>query len=191
LITSFLLLVGLPRIAQSQSTDVKPIEFRGHYIGESTVRFLHLESEAREDVEVCRQHSTGFFCKQFLAAIERGERAQISVSVASDLDHPDSSNDTINFVLDGKKLVKLAMLLTDVTEVSKTLGRPSRESAIPSHNNSGENWVNHLTIWETPDVCATLYQDNNPILQDPRPVFVLESREEYAREYPELAQTGK
>lgn len=177
-----LFLIAFPGFSFGQTADVKPVEIRGHYIGESTVRFLHLESEAREDVDVCRQHPTASLCKRILAAIENGERAEISVSVPPELDKPDAAKDTINFVLDGKKLVKITMLVNDVADTSKILGRPSSESVTPSQNSSGEKWDNHRTVWETPDVYATLYQDNNPSLQDRRPVLVVESRAEHARE---------
>lgn len=188
---ALLVFIAVPALVRSQSTGVKPVEIRGHYIGESTVRFLHLESDAREEVEVCRQHPTASFCERLLAAIERGERAEISASVRPDLDHPDAASDTINFVLDGKKLVKLTMLVTDISDVGKILGPPSSESVTPSHNSSGENWVNRLTVWDAADVYATLYQDNNPLLQDRRPVFVIESREEHAREDADSAKAAK
>lgn len=188
---AFLLFLALPGLVRGQSMRATPVEIRGHYIGESTVRFLHLESDAREEVEVCRQHPTASFCERLLNAIERGERAEISTLVRPDLDHPDATADTINFVLDGKKLVKLTMLVSDVSDVGKILGPPSSESATPSQNTSGEKWVNHLTVWDAADVYATLYQDNNPSLQDRRPAFMIETREEHTREAADSPKTAK
>lgn len=186
-----LFLIAFPGFLFGQATDVKPAEIRGHYIGESTVRFLHLESEAREEVEVCRQHPTLPICDRLLAAIERGQRAEISTSVPLDLDHPDAPKDTINFVLDGKKLVKITMLVNDVADVTRIFGPSSSESVIPSQNASGEKWENHLAVWETPDAHVTLFQDNSPSLQDRRPVLVVESRAEQAREDADSAKRAK
>lgn len=186
LLIASVLLIAFSAVSGSlrgQTTDVKPVEIRGHYIGESTVRFLHLEPEARESIEVCRQHPTQSVCDQLLAAIERGQRAEISTSVPLDMYHPDEAkDDAINFVLDGKKLVKMAMLVNDVSDARKILGHPSSESAIPSQDSSGAKWENRRTVWETPEAYVTLYQDNNPSLRDRRPVLTIETRAEHARE---------
>ena len=176
-----LLLIASPVLLRGQSGDSHSIEIRGHYIGESTVRFLHLESEAREDAEVCRQHPAASFCLHLLGAIDNGERAEISVSVLPDLNSPDAARDPITFVLDGKKVVKITMLVNSVSDAMKMLGPPSSESDAPDKNRAGQKWVDHLTVWENAEVYATLYQDNNPSLEDRRPVLVVESRAEKAR----------
>lgn len=156
LIAAFLVTL-LPGLLSAQRRDPKPAEIRGHHIGESTIRLLHLGSDAREEVDLCRQHPTDSLCERLIGAIERGERAEISALTSPGLDDPDAPRDTINFVLDGKKLVKLTMSVKDAADAAKIFGPSSRESALPAGNRAGEKWVNHLTVWEAPDVYATLY----------------------------------
>lgn len=177
-----LLLSAVPGLLRGQTPDAKPVEFRGHYIGESIRRFLHLEADARENLEVCQQHPTQSSCQKLFAAVELGQRAEITTLVPVDTENPDAPRDALNFVLEGKKLVKMTMLVSDVADIMKTLGRPSSESAVPTQNSEGVKWENHLTVWQTTDIYASLYQDNNPSLQDKRPVLTVESPAEHARE---------
>lgn len=176
-----LALLTAPLAIKAQTGVSSPVQIRGHFIGEPIERFIHLEADVREEQEVCDQHPRASFCQQLVGAMERGDRAEISTSITPDLDHPDASKDTINFVLQEKKLVKMTMLVNDMSDLA-ALGRPSRESDVPAHSVSGAQWTNHLTVWDTQDCYASVYQDNNPGLEDHRPVFVMESREEHARE---------
>jgi len=173
-----LILWFTPALVHAQSV---PVQIRGHFIGEPVERFIHLEADVREELEVCDQHPRASFCQQLVGAMERGDRTEISASITPDLDHPDASKDTINFVLEGKKLVKMTMLLNDMSDVA-ALGHPSSESDVASHGAAGAKWTNHLTTWDMQDCYATVYQDNNPSLEDRRPIFTMESREEHARE---------
>ncbi|MGB8543607.1 MAG: hypothetical protein WCD49_18410 [Candidatus Acidiferrales bacterium] len=178
--TASLLLLAFSVLFQTQSADVKPIGAAGHHIGESVKVFLRLEPDARSEIEVCYQHPNEIQCVHLLGAVEKGQRAEISTAVPADLDHPDSS-DTYNFVLDGGKLVKITMSVSDVAEVMKTYGKPASDIVTPHQNDSGAKWENRECMWDTPAGFVTLDADNNPRLQDHRPLLVLESREEHAR----------
>jgi hypothetical protein len=184
----FLFLISLAGIVRAQAQDVKPVEVRRHYIGESAGRFLRLEADAREEVEVCR-HRNGSLCDRLLAAVDGGERTEISTLAPLDLDHPDAPKETMDFVLDGKKLVKITMVVNNAAEAIQLFSHPSSETAIPSGNSSGAKWENHLSVWDRPDVYASLFEDNNPSLKDRRPVLILESRAERAREVDSEKQT--
>jgi hypothetical protein len=176
-----LFLISLPEAVRAQAVDTKPVEIRRHYIGESFGRFLRLEADAREEVEVCRQHS-GSTCDRLLAGVDGGERTEISTLAPLDLDHPDAAKETMDFVLDGKKLVKITMVLNAAAEAKQMFGRQSSETVIPSGTSAGAKWENHLSVWDRPDVYVSLFEDNNPSLKDRRPVLIVESREEHARE---------
>jgi hypothetical protein len=178
---AFLFFTSLPGLARAQAQEVKPVEIRRHYIGESAGRFLRLEADAREEVEVCRQHN-GSVCDRLLAAIDQGQRAEISTLAPLDIDSPDAAKETIDFVLDGGKLVKITMLVNGAPEVIQIFGQPSIETVIPSENGSGTKWENHLFVWDRPDAYVSLFEDNNPSLQDRHPVLIVESRAEHARE---------
>jgi|GEM_PF-4632211 len=181
--TASLLLLAFSALFQTQSADVKPIGVAGHYIGESAKVFLRLEPDARSEVEVCYQHPNEIQCVHLLGAVEKAQRAEITTAVPADLDHPDSS-DTYNFVLDGGRLVKITLSVNDVAEVMKTYGKPTTENVTPHQNDSGAKWENRQCVWDTPTGFVTLDADNNPRLQDHRPLLVLESREEHARSAP-------
>jgi hypothetical protein len=183
-----LFLISLPGVAHAQAVDTKPVEIRRHYIGESAGRLLRLEPDAREEVEVCRQHS-GSACDRLLAAVDGGERTEISTLAPLDLDHPGAAKETMDFVLDGKKLVKITMVVNAAAEAIQMFGRQSSETVIPSGNSAGAKWENHLSVWDRPDVYASLFEDNNPVLQDRRPVLIVESRAERAREVDSEKQT--
>ena len=181
--TASLLLLAFSALFQAPSADVIPVGAVGHHIGESVKLFLRLEPDARSELEVCDQHPTEIQCVHLLEAVEKGHRAEISTAVPADLDRPDSS-DTYNFVIDGGKLVKIALSVNDVAEVMKTYGKPTNDTVTPHEGVSGAKWENRQCVWDTPAGFITLDTDNNPRLQDHRPLLVLESREEHARAHP-------
>jgi hypothetical protein len=181
--TASLLLLACSALFQTPGADVIPVGAVGHHIGESVKLFLRLEPDARSELEVCDQHPTEIQCVHLLDAVEKGHRAEISTAVPADLDHPDSS-DTYNFVIDGGKLVKIALSVNDVAEVLKTYGKPTTDTVTPHEGASGAKWENRRCVWDTPAGFITLDTDNNPRLQDRRPLLVLESREEHARANP-------
>jgi hypothetical protein len=172
-------------LAQQSAPTAAPLEIRGHFIGEPIKRFFRLDFEARGEVEVCHQNPNRPACGRLLDAIEYGKRAEVSTTIAADLDHPEGERDTTNFVLDGGKLVKMSMLVNEAPEELKSLGRPSSEKSIPAQNSSGAKWENHLTVWDTPTLYVSLYQDNNPGLQDHRLALTIEAPTEHTRDNPE------
>jgi hypothetical protein len=172
-------------LAQQSASTAAPLEIRGHFIGEPVKRFFRLDFEARGEMEVCHQNPNRPACGRLLDAIEYGKRAEVSTTVATDLDHPEGDRDTTNFVLDGGKLVKISMLVNQAPEELKSLGRPTTEKSIPSQNSSGAKWENHLTVWDTPTLYVSLYQDNNPSLQDHRLSLTIEAPTEHARNNPD------
>lgn len=177
-----LALALFPSSLVAQNTDPNRGNINGHVIGEPVSRFLRLEQDAREDVDVCRHNSIRASCQSLLAAVDNGGRAEVSTETSRDLDNPDKPVVSIEFVLDKGKVVKVTFPVDDVADIAKKFGAPTRESAIPSQNASGAKWEDHLTVWATADVYVTLYQDNNPAAQDHRPLLVMESTEEHARE---------
>lgn len=182
---AFLILTAFPGILHAQAANASRadvIDIRGHYVGEAVTRFLRLEPDAREDVDVCRKNPIRSSCQDLLAAVDSGARTEISTAVPLDLDNPDQPPSSMEFVLAGGKLVKVSMPVNDVSEILKRFGRPSHESVVPSQNASGAKWENHLSVWEAPGIYVTLYQDNNPSLEDHRPLLVMESLEEHTRE---------
>jgi len=178
----YLVLAALPGIIQAQALDANRADIHGHVIGEPVSRFLRLEQDAREDVDVCRHNSIRSSCQGLLAAVDSGGRAEVSTETSRDLDNPDRPIISIEFVLDKGKVVKVTLPVDDVAEITKKFGPPNRENVIPSQNAAGTKWEDRLTVWDTPGVYVTLYQDNNPSLQDHRPLFVMESTEEHARD---------
>lgn len=181
--TASLLLLAFSMFLQTPSADVTPLGAAGHRIGESVKLFLRLEPDARSELEVCDQHPNEIQCVHLLDAVEKGQRAEISTAVPADLDHPDS-NDTYNFVIDGGKLVKITLSVNDVAEVMKTYGKPTTDTVTTHEGASGVKWENRQCVWETPAGFITLDADNNPRLQDHRPLLVVESREEHAHGNP-------
>ncbi|MGA8143268.1 MAG: hypothetical protein WB987_05195 [Candidatus Acidiferrales bacterium] len=180
--------MGLPgslHAQQSSSAPATPLEIRGHHIGEPIKLFFRLEREARDEVEVCNENPGRPACSHLLDAVEFGKRAELSTSVAADLDHPEGDRETTDWVLDGGKLVKISMLVNEARGELKSLGRPSSEKSIPSQNSSGAKWENHLTEWRTPSLFVSLYQDNNPSLHDHRLSLTIESPSEHARDNPD------
>jgi hypothetical protein len=131
---------------------------------------------------VCRKNSIRSSCRDLLAAIDSGARAEVSTEIPAGLDNPDQPVTSIEFVLDGGKVVKLSLPVNDIPEIMKKFGPPTHESVLPSHNAAGAKWEDHLSVWDASGVYITLYQDNNPVVEDHRPLLVMESTEEHARE---------
>jgi hypothetical protein len=50
---------------------------------------------------------------------------------------------------------------------------------LSSQNGAGAKWINWLHIWDTPGIYISLYQDNNPSLQDHRLLLIVESHAEH------------
>ena len=165
------LFVGLPTVLRAQATSANT-DFQGHLIGETVADFLRIEPEAQQEANVCRQRAERHRCVELIAAIDHGQRAEVSTARAA------------NYVLDAGKLVKFTMLVDDSFEsssgaLSKKFDALPKKSSMPAHNSSGANWENQLYTWDTPSVYATLYQDNNPLLQDHRPLLIVESHAEH------------
>lgn len=177
-----LMLAVFPGVVHAQVANAGRTDINGHYIGEPVARFLRLEMDAREDVDVCRNNPIRSSCQALLAAVDSGARAEVSTETARDLDNPDRPVTSIEFVLDGGKVVKVSLPVDDLAEIAKKFGAPTHETVVPAQNASGAKWENHLSVWETPGVYVTLYQDNNPSVEDHRPLLVMESTEEHARE---------
>jgi hypothetical protein len=178
--TASLLLLAFSVLLQTPGADVTPVGAAGHRIGEPVKLFLRLEPDARSELEVCDQHPNEIQCIHLLEAVEKGQRAEISTAVSGDLDHPDS-NDTYNFVIDGGKLVKITLSVNDIAEVMKTYGKPTTDTVTQHESAPGAKWENRQCVWDTPVGFVILDVDNNPRLQDHRPLLVVESREEHAR----------
>jgi hypothetical protein len=173
-------------LAQQQPAAT-PFQIHGHSISEPVRRFLRLEIEARDEVEVCHQNPNRPACGRLLDAIEYNKRTEVSTTAPADLDHPEGARDTTNFVLDGGKLVKISMLVDEPPEELKSLGHPTSEKSIPTQSPSGAKWENHLTIWQSPDLYVELYQDNNPTLTDHRLSLIIEAPAEHTRDNPDAA----
>jgi hypothetical protein len=189
--TAFLSLIALPGILHAQATganrangagSVDSVDIQGHYIGEPVTRFLRLEPDAREDVDVCRNNPSRALCKSLLDAVENGARTEVSTAITAGLDNPDLPTTSMEFVLDGGKVVKITLPVNDLPELLKKLGPSSQESVIPSTNTTGAKWENHLSVWGTTGVYITLFQDNNPSVVDHRPLLEIETAEEHVRE---------
>ena len=183
-LTLSLAALALSGVAQAQTADTPTIQVRSHYMGEPVSRFLKLEIDAREEVAVCEDHPDRLDCIHLLNAAHGSGRAEVSTLVPADLFHLTDSDtrDSIDFIIDSGKLVKLTMTVSDMGALQKMLGHPSNEADIPSQNAAGAKWTNHQSIWDLPSVYVTIFQDNNPSLVDHRPVLGMESGEEHARE---------
>jgi hypothetical protein len=155
--------------ANAGPANVKPTGIAGHSIGETTAAFLTLEPEAQQQADTCRQHPDEAICARLLAALDDGQRAEISTSSPT------------AFTFDQGKLVRLTMSLDGAAnaataELSKQFGPQQRKTTISAQNIQGAKWENHLFAWETPDARVTLYEDNDPSLQGRRLLLVVESR---------------
>lgn len=175
---------ALLTIASSAQAQGAPVELKGHYIGESIEQLLQAEPEAQQELDVCKAHPTRTTCDRLIAAIERGQRAEISTSTGMD------------FVLDQGKLVKVTMLLHDTTAqasqlLTAKLGSSPSDTAQTKQNASGAKWENHLLVWNTSQIYVSLYQDNNPSLQGAQPLLVAETQIERSLDEAELAKQTK
>jgi hypothetical protein len=166
------LFIGIPGVLQAQSRNASFADFNGHFIGESISDFLRLEPDAQQEVNVCRQRPDRHSCDQLAGALDRGERAELSTT------------GSMNFVLDGGKLVKLTMLVDDsfagaAATLAAKFGSPSKDPVIPTQNGAGAKWQNRQYIWNLPSIYITLYEDNNPSQKDRRPLLVVKSLAEH------------
>lgn len=170
-----LLFVVLSAPAWAQNGAFSDAAFTGHLIGESVADFLRIEPEAQQEADVCRQRAERRRCSDLIAALDRGQRAEVSTASSA------------NFVLDAGKLVKFTVLVdANVQAVSDGLTRKfgplSKLTALPVRDSSGTKWSNHLYTWDTSAVYVTLYQDNNPSLEDHRLLLIVESHAEHLLE---------
>ena len=176
----FLVFLFLPGVLCAQTGDMIPIEIKGHFIGESTAELLNREPKVQQEVNLCEKNPLKPTCDHLLAAVEHGERAEVTNSTWT------------NFVLDSGRLVKLMTLLSEdsdaVSDLTKKFGPRSSEAALWMQNALGTRWEDHLFVWDTPAVCATLHEDNNPASQNHHYVLVVESRAEYDREHADSAR---
>jgi hypothetical protein len=160
----------------AQTARLSPVEFQGHFIGESIGEFLRIEPEARRVVDDCQQHNVQPMCKSLQAALKQGQRAEISTSEAA------------VFVLDGGRVVKLTVLVKDglygamADDLRSQLGPRTSETVFPIENALGAKWENHLSVWDTRDLYVTLKENNNPTSRERHVVLVVESQAEHARE---------
>ena len=165
------LFASIPGALWAQSSQATYADFKGHFIGETIPDFLRLEPDAQQEVDVCRARPSRRSCERLVGALDRGERAEVS-------------NDSINFVLDAGRLVKLTMLVDDsfdaaVGGLTSKFGSPSKTLALNSQGKTGEKWQNHQIVWDTPNIHVRLYQDNNPSLPDHRLLIIAESHAEF------------
>lgn len=165
----------------AQMTASAPVEIKGHFIGESIPDFLSKEPEAQQEADVCREHKTRASCESLLGALNRGQRAEVSTSASMD------------FVLDAGRLVKMTVLVSDNADtatdtLTHTFGVAANSTSVSSHNSSGASWKNRLFVWDTTGAYATLYEDNNPALQDHQPLLVVESKSEHILDEAEAAK---
>jgi len=167
------LFAGLPGGLWAQTAGgVAPVDFKGHLIGEGVADFLRMEPEAQQEVDVCRQHPSRHNCDRLMAALNGNGRAEMSTTGA------------INFVLDGGKLVKLTMLVDKpmdaaASDLRDKFGPQTKATMLSSQNGAGAKWINWLHTWDTPAIYASIYQDNNPSLQDHRLLLIVESHAEH------------
>ncbi len=175
-----LVLIILPWLLYAQTANVRPVEIKSHFIGESIAELLNKEPEVQQEVNVCEQQPRKPICDRLLAAVKRGQRAEVSTS------------SWMSFVLDGGKLVKLTTLVNEVSDakadLTKQFGPPFSDTAFPMHNAIGASWEDHLSVWDTPAVYVALREDNNPASQNHHFVLVVESRSEHARPHADGAK---
>jgi hypothetical protein len=165
------------------AAHAKPADLAGHSIGESAAAFLREEPEAQQKAEACRQQPDGTGCAQLLAVLEDGQRGEISTSGPA------------TFLLDGGQLVRLTMPVDGgadaaIASLTKKFGPPSRKVTITGQNLQGTQWENYLFGWDTADSGLTLYQDNDPSLQERRLVLVAESRSQASEDTVSVKELG-
>jgi hypothetical protein len=155
--------------AGARAGSISRASIAGHSIGESAAAFLSAEPEAQRKVDACRQSAEEPSCAQLLAALDGRERAEVS------------TGDSMAFLLEEGKLVRITMpadraVDAEVTELTKQIGHRPRQIAIAGQSVQGAKWHNSLFVWDAADATVTLYQDNDPSLQDRRPLLVIEAR---------------
>lgn len=170
-----LFFVALAATVRAQNPPLSDADFKGHLIGESVSDFLRIEPEAQQEADVCRQRSERRRCSDLIAALDRGQRAEVSTASSA------------NFVLDAGRLVKFTILVDGSVQsvsdgLTKKFGPLSKLSTLPLHDSSGAKWSNQLYTWDSSAVYVTLYQDNNPSLQDHRLLLIVESHAEHLLE---------
>ena len=172
--------------SNAPAVNVKPAEISGHVIGETVASFLRREPEARQKADACRQHPDRVSCASFLAALDYGQRAEISTS------------GHVDFVLDKGKLSGLTMPVgggrdAAIASLTKKFGAQRRQTTIASQNIAGAKWENYLFVWKTQGFSVTLYVDNDPALHDRRPLLMVESSghdQEYTVSVEQLREGG-
>lgn len=170
-----LVIIFLPGSLCAQTADLKPLEIKGHVIGESIAELLNKEPEVRQKVMVCEQHPHQPTCDGLLAAVRLGQRSEVSTS------------NWMSFVLEGGKLAKLTTLVNGMADevkadLTRKFGPQSSETSFPMQNAMGTKWEDHLSVWDMPAVYVGLHEDNNPASQNHHFVLVIESRAEHALE---------
>jgi hypothetical protein len=174
LLLSSILFMSLAGVSKAGPLEVNPTGVGGHHIGETASAFLAIEPKTRGDLGSCRQNSALPHCDRLLDALERGQRAEISTS------------DSLDFVFDQGRLVKLAALVDGIADslamdLTKTLGPRTSEMDIQKQNGAGAKWNDNLSVWDAPNAYVLLFEDNNPSLNARHPVLVVESPTEHAR----------
>ncbi len=169
------LFAAVPAGLRAQGGSVASVDFKGHLTGEGISDFLRIEPEAQQEFDVCHQRPERRSCDPVNAALHANGRVEISTT------------GSVNFVLDGGKLVKITMLvdrpMDDATfDLTQKIGVQAKATLLPSQNNTGDKWNNQLHTWDTPTAYVTLYQDNNPGMQDHRLLLMAESRAEHLLE---------
>ena len=171
--------IFLPWTLSAQTGDTKPIEIKGHIIGESIAELLSKEPKVQQQVKWCELHPIKPTCDRLLAAVERGGRAEVA------------NSSWMDFVVDSGHLVKLTTLVNEksdaVSDLTEKFGPRSSATAFPMRNALGTTWKDHLSVWDTPAVYATLREDNNPASRNHHYVLIVESRAEHDRECAEQA----
>jgi len=178
---AYLALIVPPWALNAQTAHVRPVEVRGHFIGETIPELVAQEPEVRQKVDACGQRPAKPDCDRLLAAVKRGQRAEVSTSSWT------------TFVLDGGKLVKVAMLVHEdpgvvKADLTQKLGTRCTETSFPMQNALGTTWKDRLFVWDTPTIWASLREDNNPASQNHHFVLVVESQAEHTGEHMEAAK---
>lgn len=176
----YLVLIIPPWALNAQTAGAPSVEVRGHFIGETISQLVAQEPEVRQRINACRQRPARPDCDRLLAAVKRGQRADVSTSSWT------------TFVLDGGKLVKLTTLVNEApddlkADLSEKLGTRCTETSFSMQNALGATWKDHLSLWDTPTIWASLHEDNNPASQNHHFVLVVESRAEHIGEQMEEA----
>jgi len=175
LVWLLVLFAAVPASLRAQAGSIASVDFKGHLIGEGISDFLRIEPEAQQEFDVCHLRPERRSCDRVNAALHANGRVEISTT------------GSVNFVLDGGKLVKITMLvdrpMDDATfDLTQKFGVQAKATLLPSQNNTGDKWNNQLHTWDTPTAYVTLYQDNNPGMQDHRLLLMAESRAEHLLE---------